>query len=59
MRWKLEQMASFYGSQDALAHHLDISPQYLCDILKGRRAVSGNLAQRIGYRRIIGYVEER
>ena len=58
MRWKLEQMASFYGSQDTLARALNISPQYLCDVLKGRRSVSANLAQKLGYRRRVMFEEQ-
>lgn len=57
MRWKLQQLAAHYGSQDKLAQRLGISPQYLCDVLHGRRALSGRVAKRLGYERVIRYVE--
>lgn len=38
------------GSQQAAAKHLGISPQYLCDVIAGRRAVSKRLAAALGYR---------
>ena len=32
---------------------LGISPQYLCDILQGRRDISSTVADRLGYERIV------
>ena len=43
------------GSQKLAAQALDISPQYLCDILAGRRDISAELAGRLGYQRIVAY----
>jgi len=36
-------------TQNALAAEMDISPSYLCDLLKGRREVSQNIADMFGY----------
>ncbi len=44
------------GSQVIAAQRLNISVQYLNDILKGRRAISDNVAHQLpphGYRRVI------
>ena len=42
-----------YGSQVRVAERLDISPAFLSDILAGKRAISDNVARRLGYRRVI------
>lgn len=47
------------GSQQAAARSLRISPQYLCDVLKGRREISAELARRLGYKRVVVYLEGR
>lgn len=44
------------GSQSKAAKRLDISAQYLGDVLAGKRAISDQLARRLpptGYRRVI------
>jgi len=44
------------GSQLAAAKRLDISPQFLGDILKGNRTISDQVARKLpphGYRRVI------
>jgi len=43
------------GSQVAAAKHLNISPAYLGDILKGARPVSGQVARKLGFQRVISY----
>lgn len=37
------------GSQTAVARELNVSNPYLCDILKGRRAISENIAHALGF----------
>lgn len=44
------------SSQKKLAARLGISPQYLCDVLKGRREISAELASRLGYERVVTFV---
>lgn len=43
------------GTQLAAAKRLDTSPQFLSDILLGRRAIPDSLARKIGYRRVISF----
>lgn len=43
------------GNQKSLAKQLRVSPQYLCDVLKGRRAVTKRFAEQLGFRRTIVY----
>lgn len=57
MRWRLRQLAKQHGSQEKLAQHLGISPQFLSDILQSRRPVSKTVAAKVGYRREVIYVE--
>lgn len=42
-------------SQKTLAERAGVSPQYLCDVLKGRRDVSAQMAERFGYRRVVTF----
>lgn len=42
-----------HGSQSAVAKSLNISPAYLSDILNGKRAISEEVAKRLGYRRVV------
>ena len=44
-------------TQLALATRLKITPQYLCDVLQGRRGPKGIL-KRLGYRQVILYERE-
>lgn len=39
------------GSRKKAAISLGISPQYLCDVVMGRRDVSDNLAAKLGWSR--------
>ena len=41
-----------------VAGELQVTPQYICDILKGRREISEALAIRLGYKRVTQYVRE-
>lgn len=43
------------GSQRAAAKHLRISPQYLNDIIRGRREISDAVAALFGLERVIVY----
>ena len=43
------------GSQKQAAVILGISPQYLNDIIMGRRAISDRVARKLGYDRIIRF----
>jgi hypothetical protein len=43
------------GSQEIVAKRLRVSPQYLCDVLKGRREPGRKLLDALGYRRITVY----
>ena len=49
------------GSQRAFATEHGVSPQYVCDCLKGRRNIGVSVAQALGYRPVVAYVlmEER
>ena len=58
MRNILLQMVYDEGSQKATANALGISPAYLGDILSERRNVSNELANKLGYRRVIGFEPE-
>jgi plasmid maintenance system antidote protein VapI len=54
----IKEMAKKWDTQKELAEHLGISNAYMSDILAGIRPVSGGVAQRIGYRRIVKYTRE-
>ena len=43
------------GSQRRAAKELSISASYLGDVLHGKRGVSDELAQRLGWRRTVRY----
>ena len=43
------------GSQAAWAAENGISPQFVCDVLQGRRAPTARLADALGYRRVISF----
>ena len=42
-------------TQVEAARYLDISPAYLGEILRGTRPISGRVAGRLGYKRVISY----
>lgn len=43
------------GSQAAWAAENGISPQFVCDVLQGRRAPTERLARALGYRRVVSF----
>jgi transcriptional regulator with XRE-family HTH domain len=43
------------SSQKNVADELGISPQYLCDILKGRRQPGASVLQALGLTRKVSY----
>jgi len=51
----LKKYVDFKGTQKLAASMLGITPQYLCDILQGRREVSENVAAKLGYDRVVSY----
>ncbi len=57
-----EYVAEFNTQSDA-AESLSISSSYLCDLLKGHRAIPDSLADRLasgkGYERVIKYIRKR
>lgn len=55
----LRSVVSVNGSQKAAASALCISPQYLCDLLAGRREVSAEVAEALGCQRIVTFIDTR
>jgi len=49
---ELKLLITYFGSQSATARQLGYSPQYICDIMKGRRGISAELASRLGYKEV-------
>lgn len=43
------------GSQQAWARENGVSPQFVCDVLQGRRAPTERLARALGYRRVVSF----
>lgn len=52
------QMVSKWGSQRAVADHLGISGAFLSDILNGNKPVSNQVAQKLGYKKIVKYAKD-
>lgn len=50
-------MVKRWGSQNSVAARLDITPQYLSDIRLGRREISGQVAEKLGYERVVQFVK--
>ena len=48
----IRQLVRKHGSQMGAARHLDISAAYLGEILKGTRAVSDQVARKLGYTKV-------
>lgn len=55
----INQMVEKWGSQKAVADHLQISNAYMSDIIAGNRDVSRKVARRLGYTRIIKFRKEQ
>jgi plasmid maintenance system antidote protein VapI len=49
---ELERKVAASGTQRRYAAQIGVSQQYLCDVLRGRRGVSAELAQKLGYERL-------
>jgi transcriptional regulator with XRE-family HTH domain len=49
----LKRRVAQAGSQKQVAEDLEISPQYLNDLLQGRRELSDNLLEKLGLARKI------
>lgn len=43
-------------TQKRVAIALGVSPQYLCDIIKGRREISEQVAEKLGFERVVTFV---
>lgn len=54
----IREMVSKWGSQKAVADHLQISNAYMSDILAEKRDVSDSVAKRLGYTRIVKYKKD-
>ena len=54
----LNQMVDKWGSQRAVADHLQISNAFMSDILNGNRSVSDTVARRLGYTKVIKFRKE-
>lgn len=54
----IKEMAKKWDTQKELADHLGISNAYMSDILAGIRPVSQGVARKLGYKRVIKYVQE-
>jgi hypothetical protein len=52
---KLQRMVQERGSQKAVATALDISEQYLCDVLRDRREPGEKLLDALGLERVVTY----
>lgn len=50
---KLRDEVAALGSQRAWARRAGVSPQYVCDVLKGRASIGDMIAVALGYRRAI------
>jgi len=48
----LKRLVKETGTQAAAAKQLDITQQYLCDLLRGRRGFSDAVASKLGYQRV-------
>lgn len=51
----IHEMRKELGSYKAVAAHIGISNTYLSDIVQGWRVVSAEVAQKLGYRKVIEY----
>lgn len=55
----LRSVVVWAGDQKRAAKHLGISEQFLCDVLRGRRALSTKLLNALGYRKVDIYEQFR
>jgi plasmid maintenance system antidote protein VapI len=54
----IQEMVGSWGSQKAVADHLGISNAYMSDILAGNRTISGEVAKKLGYKRIVRFAKD-
>lgn len=52
---KIKNMVKEFGSQKLAAFQLEISEQYLSDIVNGRREVSDEVAKKLGFQKLVVY----
>ena len=52
----LRRLIRELGSQKAAAEKLGFTPQFINDVLRGRREMTEALASKLGYKRIVSYV---
>jgi DNA-binding transcriptional regulator YdaS (Cro superfamily) len=55
VRALLRKACAKAGSQKAWADAVNLSPQYVSDVLKGRLQPADNIAAALGLRRVVGY----
>lgn len=53
----LAKQVATAGSQAAWAEQHGISPQYVCDCLKGRRAIGQSIALALGFEPVTMYAQ--
>ena len=56
MRAKLRTAVKEAGGQKQFAELIDVSPQYVCDCLKGRRDIGQSIARPLGFEPVTMYV---
>jgi len=52
---RLRDAIGRYGTTKAFAGDHDLSPQYVTDVLKGRRAPAGSICWALGIERVVIY----
>lgn len=55
LREMLRSLVTYEGGQQQLANRLGVSPQYLCDVLAGRREPGNKLLSGLGCKRVVIY----
>jgi plasmid maintenance system antidote protein VapI len=53
----IQRRVKEHGSQRAYAKHLGVSQAYLSDVINGRRDISKEMAQLLGYKRLTIFVK--
>lgn len=56
---RLEKETNLHGSLLVKAREYGVSPQFLSDVIRGRRNVTENLARALGYTRIIEFEKSK
>lgn len=54
----IEDLITELGTRSKAADALGISPQYLSDIMSGARAISDNVARKLGYSKVVYYEKQ-